>query len=855
VSSYDPDSYRTESIGTTGLNFSGVRVTAGSAENEKLMSITWNQTGSIGSSDLANLVTVVNGTSYPMTPDSTGKYFTATFPGGILIAEGNTVDAYIKGDLIGNDASGRTIEFDIYRPSDIYLVGQTYGYGITPTPNSVTSSYLPEGSSTGANNVDGSVFNAGQPFFEGSLTLVQPGTLSTISNAGTVAAQNIALNVPQQVLGGFSTNFTGEPVTAQSLVFHVTSNGAQSNQLTSVSLVDQNGNTVAGPADEVMTSGATQYTITLSNTVTFPVGPMTYTLKGQVASGATNGSTYQLSTNPAVDWSNPQGQTSGSTVSLPNGSISFSTMTVEGPSLVISAASAPAATNIAPGAQNYVLANINLDASQSGEDIRLSSLPIVVVTTGDAKPGDLSSCQLYNGSAVLNSQSISSTGWSNYNVAASTGEANFSFTNALTIPKGTVVTLSLECNLSSSVVSGTYAGGVNDSNVPSPVGVQSGISLAFGSNLIVQPGTSGTMNVGSASLAASVDSSSPSYAIAAGGATGVTVGVINLQPSSDAINLTKVGLRLNGTTATPSDVIRAYIYNSSNTQVGSVIFTGSAAGDGNYYATSTLSSSVNLPQNVQTLLTIKADLSGIGPGQAGTDGHVVKISLADANGSGVSSGAAVDSGPTTSVNGVGVFRSYPTVAAITTNGGTLSGGDQTLYEFSVTSDTHNSISLDRINVNIVTSTATGGTTAVSNLRLYAYTESTFSSAVSQFPNGLVSQLPDEVANGSNLMGFTGPLVIPQATTYYFKVVGYVNQITGTSANSGSVATYIVGDGTPMTGGLSTMYPVGNSALTSASFVWSPNATTTSSVLTNDWTNGYGVVGLPSSGTASYTLSK
>jgi len=69
VSSYDPNSYRTESIGTTGLNFSGIRITAGSAENEKLMSITWNQTGSIGSTDLANLVTIVNGTSYPMVAD------------------------------------------------------------------------------------------------------------------------------------------------------------------------------------------------------------------------------------------------------------------------------------------------------------------------------------------------------------------------------------------------------------------------------------------------------------------------------------------------------------------------------------------------------------------------------------------------------------------------------------------------------------------------------------------------------------------------------------------------------------------------------------------------------------------
>ena len=99
ISSFDPDTYRTESIGTTGLVYAGVRITTGSAENEKLYSITWNQTGSVGSTDLSNLVTIVNGTSYPMTVDSTGKYYTASFPGGIAINEGNSVDVYIQGDI------------------------------------------------------------------------------------------------------------------------------------------------------------------------------------------------------------------------------------------------------------------------------------------------------------------------------------------------------------------------------------------------------------------------------------------------------------------------------------------------------------------------------------------------------------------------------------------------------------------------------------------------------------------------------------------------------------------------------------------------------------------------------------
>ena len=215
-SSFDPLSPRSEPIGTTGLIYSGIRVTAGSAENEKLYSITWNQTGSVGSGDLANLVTVVNGTSYPVTVDASGKYYTSTFPGGILVTKGNSADVYIKGDITGQNASGRTVEFDIYRASDIYLVGQTYGYGVTPTPNSVSNTAPAAGNNSEFYSPTNNTAAPGQPFYEGAQVGVTAGTLSTVSNAGAVGSQNIAINVPNQPLGGFTTNFTGEPVTVQS---------------------------------------------------------------------------------------------------------------------------------------------------------------------------------------------------------------------------------------------------------------------------------------------------------------------------------------------------------------------------------------------------------------------------------------------------------------------------------------------------------------------------------------------------------------------------------------------------------------------------------------------------------------
>ncbi|HEV8666644.1 MAG TPA: hypothetical protein VN665_02225, partial [Candidatus Paceibacterota bacterium] len=96
-SSFDPNSGSSQPIGTTGYRFSGIKVNAGSAEDVTFKSITWYQAGS--ASGMQNVMTVVNGTSYPTTVDATGRYYTTVFPNGIVIPKGNSVDAYVQADL------------------------------------------------------------------------------------------------------------------------------------------------------------------------------------------------------------------------------------------------------------------------------------------------------------------------------------------------------------------------------------------------------------------------------------------------------------------------------------------------------------------------------------------------------------------------------------------------------------------------------------------------------------------------------------------------------------------------------------------------------------------------------------
>ncbi len=872
TSSFDPNNGASEPIGTTGYRFSGFKVTAGSAEDLTLKSISWNQTGSVGSGDLANVVTVVNGTSYPTVVDATGKYYSTVFPGGIVITKGNSVDMYIQGDIVGSNSSGRTAEFDVYKNTDLYLVGNTYGYGITaPVGTGVVL--------TLANHA--TVINtSSNPWFEGSQASITAGSVTLIGKANEVASQNLAVNVPNQVLGGFATNFAGEPVSIQSMYFVVATSSTIGNvasalspasQITSVSLVDQNGAVVAGPVDVAVGDGSTTHAgvvpsttsyavIHFTDTVTFPVGRYVYTLKGKLPSGWANGTTVNVFTEPYTDWTNVTGQSTGNTVSLSGQTtvISMNQMTVRAATLAVNISAQPAAQSVVGGAQNFVLANYQLDASQSGEDLRLSSFP-VTVTAGNSSIGDLTGCTLNNGQTQLN------TGSNVVNSLTSGTYHTFSFDNSLTVPKGTIVTLALECNIASSPTTNATYYATNDTNTAhyTVTGITSGNSVTptFGT------ANGGLMTASTGSLSASIDSSSPGYALAAGGTTGQIMSVIKLRATNESVNLNKIGLVLTSTAAGNSsnvagDLSQVYLYQGS-TLLGTATFAS-----GGTIATSTLSSPLVLQNNIDTLITVKADLADIGTNQSGTEGDLIKIDLSSTEGSGASSGSTIRTGAATGSAGVRVFNTIPTFTL-----GTLSStgiADGHLMRFAITADSHGDAGLYKFTFTLATTTIT-----VRDVGLFGYTDSGYSTAMSgNFAKGGTSnggQIDENLAtssasnictgSGSDTVNTTNagstcasdsskttltfrtasnPVEVPAGQTRYFELRGSVTGISGTYG--GSVVTKMLADTAAAT---STATGVG--AGTTYNFVWSPNATSTSVFSSNDWTTGYGIVGLPSSG--------
>lgn len=834
TSSFDPGSTQSKNIGDTGVRISGLRFTAGSAEDLRLYSVRWRQVGTASSVDLANVVSVVDGTSYPTTVSSDGKYYTTVFPGGLFIAKGNSIDLYNMADLVGSNSASRTVDFDIDKVTDVYFVGQTYGYGIAPS-----GTY--------------------QPWFDGYATTINAGTVTTIGKATEVAAQNIAANVPNQVLGGFVTDFKGEAVSVTSLPITIaTSSGwtGTSGVITSISIVDENGTVVAGPVDEASTC-TTGCTVTFTDTVTFPTGRHIYTVKGKLPSAAPNNGTVIVSTNPSA-WTGVTGQVTGNTITISTGNFAMNTMTVKASSLVVSLSTTPSSQTIVGGGQGILLANLQLDASQSGEDVRISSVP-VILTMVTVTISELNSCQVFDGSTALNTGSNVPSA-----LAASGSATTYTFDNSMTIAKGTVKTIGLKCNIASSVTSGTIIPSISTSAANwTSTGVTSGNSITetFGN------ATGGTMTIGSGSMTVTVDSSSPSYALVPAGATGVTVGVIKLRATNEPITLTKLGLKLtnsgnsastasgNSSNSGVSDLTQVYLYDAG-TLVGTVTFTGTGTS-----ATSTLTTLVTLPKDQDKTLTVKADLTNIGVSFGGGVGDVIKVDPLNAEGSGQSSGTTIQSGATAGVAGIQMYKSYPTVSnagvSCTNSAPVCNGTAQTLKQFTVTANSAGPISLYEISVKLATTSA-----SVTNLKLFAYT-SGYGSGPANVSGTTGGQFGGSAALGGTLDIAAPTVSFVQTTPYsftgttYFVVTGDVAP--GAAATNWSVNATILGDAATSTQvagtnaniattvGTAQSAALGYATSTTKNFVWSDNASTTPGITALDWFDGYYVPGLPSTG--------
>lgn len=891
--SLDPGSSQSKEVGTSAYVFSGVKATAGSTEDVYLKSIRWNQTGSAGSGDLANLKTYVEGVgSYDVTVSSDGKYYTSVFGDnagkGILVPKGFSKDIYIKGDVMGG--SSRTVIFSIAKRTDLGVVGALYGYGINPPQTSNctddTATYV-------------SCFRSIEdPWYRGSTVTVSSGSIQ-VSTSAAVPSQNIAINLAGQPLGAFDVDVKGEPISVAAMAFNLNigskSGNADATDFTSVSLFDENGKVVAGPvdgiADAAHAAGTAHGELYFTDTVVFPVGRHTYSLKGKVGTDITNGMTFVASTTPSSDFTTVRGQVTNNTITpSPTSALSLATMTVKSGAFTVSVSSDPIAQTIIAGKKGFTFANYIFDVTNSGEDVRVTSIPLAYDFSNGSSANELTSCQLWDGATSLTtgSNTVSPT------AAASTTSFVFDGTG-ITLAKGTAKTLSLKCDLSgSATTSSQYYWGIDsgqNSSYTAASGLTSGQTIAETFNDSV--GQRMTVATGG-SMAVSLDSSSPGYTIVSAGTTGATLSKIKFSATNENINLKQIALRLTGSTASSSrsDLVgsKVTIWDGT-TQVGEAVFPTSVT------ATSTLTTTVTIPNGGAKVLTIKGDIQPIAfNGVINKSGDILKVDYDGANvglngtyGTGVSSGSTVNGGTSnTAASGVRIMRAYPSIAKLAVPSSLLQGGAQkTLYRFSVTAN-GGDVALYKMSF-VIGSSSVQATT--STYGLYAYTDSGFSSIDSAFTaDGLVNYgncvggRSDVTYTGSTPGSNNSPLTIrvypdkgttacnatttytvPSGVTRYFDFKATISHVeTGTGVET--VSAEMEGDAAypaVVTAGdvSSNMFNAGFAAATVATkigvdtdtnndFIWSPISTTTSvSVHDLDWTNGYLVPGLPTTNTA------
>ncbi len=500
----DPDASKSKEIGTTGYKFQAIKITAGSAEDIRVKSVRWNQSGSASASDLSNVKLTFDGNTY--TPTVSGDYYTFNFGSGVVIKKGLSKEMVLSADIVNGSAS--TIIFDIRKDTDLIVTGETYGYGITPT------------ATAGSASSSSSDFTSSTPWFDGVTVTITGGSFNSVSKSNAAPAADIAEQVADTVLGAFEVDIKGEPITVESLKFDTVTTDADSGgetvQITNVVLTDQNGTVLAGPEDSTSyTIGGTDTDVLTFSSVSFPTGVTTMYVKGQLDSNWESDDKIKLKTDPSSQWTNVVGDNTGDTISTSAMSAATANeMTVKTVAMTAITLSQPVARSVVKGAKDFVWATGSLSTSDSGEDVKVSAVKIQDVTTSAADVNDILNVEIWADLTSATSSrgdvyetKVSNTEQFDASAAGADVTLNFVLDNQFVIAKNSTVNIAVVADLSASAV-GTV--GTDKHTIDIDAVTASGVTTSADASDTSVTGGGQAMTIASTgAVTVSLDSSSP----------------------------------------------------------------------------------------------------------------------------------------------------------------------------------------------------------------------------------------------------------------------------------------------------------------------------------------------------------
>lgn len=276
-------------------------------------------------------------------------------------------------------------------------------------------------------------------------TFIKGIAFAALMTASVASAQTAPSNIITVSSNPATSVTPGTGVSLGSITFGAPTSGSASLVSVPLSLTTTGGGSPSNLSNCRVYNAAGQE---VSNLGTVSLGTNTVTFTNPLALSSTGGAAT-LTIRCDVASSTPAGSTFRFTASAP----------MYAPSLGVALYTTP---TVSVGDTNQLLAIVWLDASRSGQNINVSSIPLTVTGTGGATNAHLSSCAVRRVSDIgtaLNTGGNAITG------TFLTGPT-FNLDTPLSVGVGNAIALAVTCNVSASApVGGTYVLSVNPAQV------------------------------------------------------------------------------------------------------------------------------------------------------------------------------------------------------------------------------------------------------------------------------------------------------------------------------------------------------------------------------------------------------
>ncbi len=494
-----------------------------------------------------------------------GTYIDFNLATPFAVASGNNREFEVYAKIGGRNGDALSVYLE--ETTDIYAVGDKYGYGVTVTNTSFGTS--PGSCTTDASGYDCSSVQAGQltvAFNGPSTSDIPDNKTGVVLWEGALTAANLVevRDMPFDITG---TNLCEGAC------------GTSSENYQNFRLVRKDtGATISGPVDMRSTTDSTAApsttaaTVFLTDDFSIPAGGSwdvklladTQQVSGSsydIAAGDTISATLDLTTTDAAIFvardTNNKAMTVGTDI-IPGSDLTGNTMTIRAAALTINVASTPASQTVVRGTSNVDFVGFSMQAGTASK-VTVSAITLQGASDADGSfsavandlspRSDLTSCSLYDGGtgALID-------GPESFGTFASGSKTDITFSGFnWTIPAGQTYKMLVRCNVANYTVAGAadifgieIKGATPADNVTT-VDQDGNAVTETVSATAASANTAGSTSIGvtvanAGSLTVALDGDSPNSTMLLSNSTGVTVSKFKFTSSNEAFVVDRLGV-------------------------------------------------------------------------------------------------------------------------------------------------------------------------------------------------------------------------------------------------------------------------------------------------------------------------